>query len=296
MASISDSDATNSNNDLSDDDNTFNDEQVTGDEQQAVSPLFQYSSHVAAVCDAMNATTRKRSNSQVSGMTREERRREANRLSARRCRKRRKEELEQADDEIRRLSNESTKLTEANAVLRNQFREEVMKTLSETNSSPPAVSTTLQQVLPKVPEDSNLRILLEQHYQARDLFANRSQTMQGSTLPLSAFLGFGSRDASNPTNLPSFACLENLRASSVLNLGEALDSSTVALLHARNLLSQGNETNLGRSPFGLSTNTVTGLNSNDFGKVLSLDLAHSNLSSMATGFDQWLVHSPFATN
>jgi hypothetical protein len=84
-----------------------------------------YGGHVAAVCEAMNAAVNESvPEHEIFNL---QKRRATNRLSARRCRKRRKEEVEKLEAELRSLSSEHERLNAENENLKLTLREEIAK-------------------------------------------------------------------------------------------------------------------------------------------------------------------------
>lgn len=88
------------------------------------SPGIAYSARIAAVCKEMNEA---KGRPDPLGTSKLAKRRETNRRSARRCRKRRKEELEQLEDKLRRLSAETKELVAEKERLQRELQELVSK-------------------------------------------------------------------------------------------------------------------------------------------------------------------------
>jgi hypothetical protein len=203
-----------------DDGDSFDDELGAGDEPSGGFSAPYYSSHIAAVCEAVNAT-RKPSNPHTYGMTKQEKRREANRLSARRCRKRRRQELDELEDEVRRLNSESTELAEANAALRGELQREVQQAQSEAAVASASVVPKWGHVQNTALEGQISNAVLRQH----------EQRISTSNMPIDRLL---EAQALTSARLPEVGLPASL--SSTVPLGQALDPSTLALLQAHVLL------------------------------------------------------------
>lgn len=317
-------DAANSNSTTSDDESGTHEGQVTGDEEQSATSSFHiYSSHISAVCDAMNAA-RKRSSPKTSGMTKQEKRREANRLSARKCRKRRKDELEEAEDQIRRLSVESSELSQANKVLRSELHEEVVKALRDNTSNVHGAAATLQAIASTVSSDPALIALLQQPNQQRLCNSNggyskhlqvedqRASLLLSSATPGSPVYGLlTSSNSTHPTSLPYLGfdnvgtppvlcmghALNSSSAPPALDMGHALNSNAAAFLQARQVLDQLNQAHAqpqGSWPvqpmnlWGRLPSTA-----NQYGNIVTSVQAHSSVPLCAAGYLHWFPNASF---
>jgi hypothetical protein len=92
-----------------------------------------YSAHITAVCAAMNAGTQSLT---PPGASKRARRRETNRLSAQRCRKKRKEELLLLIEEVQRLSAETEQLTAEKERLQQELQEETARVYRNSAANP----------------------------------------------------------------------------------------------------------------------------------------------------------------
>lgn len=204
--------------DGNDDDDSLDEPESSGN----VLPNY-YSSHIAAVCEAVNAT-RKPSSPHTYGMTKQEKRREANRLSARRCRRRRRDELEELEEAIRRLSSESTALAEANAALRSELQEEVLKAQNEAAGVTSAIVPKWESTAPHAHEGS----------WSEAWFRQQAQKQISSNYPCADGLlkGRGTPSVHQSARSSFTGFPENMSTASTM----PLDTCTLALLHANSLL------------------------------------------------------------
>lgn len=96
---------------------------------QPAMDMLYYSSHIAAVCESVNAEAK--GSVQNTDLSKVEKRRETNRLSARRSRKRRRDEIEQLEEQLRRLAAETEELTAEKRKLQQELQEERLKAAAE---------------------------------------------------------------------------------------------------------------------------------------------------------------------
>jgi hypothetical protein len=139
-----------------------------------------YSSHIASVCAAMNNEAEKRMSPFEQLML--EKRRETNRLSARRCRKRRREEITHLEEEQRRLESESEELAAEKVRLQAELQREISNaegTSSQTQAPQPDVFH---------PPFGNL-LNMQQHHQFQQHMQLR-QTNPAGAAPLDPISGF----------------------------------------------------------------------------------------------------------
>jgi hypothetical protein len=152
----------------SSDESPSSDDEESGRQEATSSTLGSYySAHIASVCEAVNAESKAPLYSPA--LTRLERRREANRLSAKRCRKRRREEIQQLEKEVRSLSSEQEELAAENSKLKSVFQAEISRAGIASGTERPPIShnehlpqlSTLQRLQPGTSQTTSLRSLLQ---------------------------------------------------------------------------------------------------------------------------------------
>jgi hypothetical protein len=131
-----------------------------------------YSSHIAAVCESVNAGAK----GTLSDMSKSEKRRETNRLSARRSRKRRRDEIERLKGELRRLGTEEEELTSEKRRLQQELQEERTKAI---NSPPSSLQASF--FAGRVQQEAASQLQLHQHL--RTWSSNANGRLDSSSLP-----------------------------------------------------------------------------------------------------------------
>lgn len=109
---------------------------LSGHHQDSDTPAESYySSHIASVCAAMNTEAEKRMSPFEKLML--EKRRETNSLKPRSCRKKRREEINTMEQELRRLKSETEELTAEKARLQAELQQEVQEVANIDSANTP---------------------------------------------------------------------------------------------------------------------------------------------------------------
>ncbi len=149
------------------------DTRTTGRDSSSASTL-EYTANIAAACDAVNAESkRSRTPSEIQRL---EKRRESNRLSARRCRRRRRSEMDELTEELKRQSSIHESLALEQKVLKEELEKEIQ------GLQPGNRATAVMP--PKLVPPSNFGLLLGQDQTLQSLLGSMRQPARPTAAPV----------------------------------------------------------------------------------------------------------------